>query len=189
MGEAIGGLVEGVIGIVGTAISAMEAHEVALENVDYYRAGAVDEQVAALDREQTRRQEIRAKLGQQVTNLAKSGVTISGSPILALGELLRRGEEDLAAVRREGDLAVREQLRQAETQLRLARTIRRTGNAQQAGGAFQAVGAGASRLSSMRRNTGNNDQPSTFRENGNTFSSQSDADFFADQNQLFWEDA
>lgn len=127
MGSMVGGIVLGVLEIFGNVQQNKAEHKAAIENADYYAKGAVDEAVAALDREQVRREEIRTHLGQQIAKLGKSGVSVSsGSPILAMGEILRRGEQDLAAIRRQGSQQVEDFLRAGRQEVDFARNARRS---------------------------------------------------------------
>lgn len=126
MSEMRGGILGGgALDIAGSVLETRGKHRAALENVDFYRQGAVDEAVAALDREQVRRTQLREVLGQQVVDVAKSGVGFTGSAILALNESVLRGEQEMLALKRQGESRVSDFLRAASGELDTARQARR----------------------------------------------------------------
>lgn len=127
MAQMIGQIVEMGIGFGAGAMQATAEHDLSLEQSKYYTQAAADEIVAGADREQVRREQIRKQLGQQVTTVAKSGVTFSGSPLLALGETLRLGEEDMLALRRENRQRVGDLERAGQQARDYAEYIRKTG--------------------------------------------------------------
>lgn len=127
MSSMIGSIVGGVLDMAGTAMQQKVEHEAALENSDFYRQSAVDEGVEALDREQVRRTQIREALGQQVVGVAKSGVSFTGSAILALNDSIQKGEQDMIALKRHGEHQVSDFLRAAKGELEVARNVRRVG--------------------------------------------------------------
>jgi len=127
MSEAAGGIIGGVLGIFGTAIENRAVEQAATENYEFYRQGAIEEGVAALDREQVRRTQLREALGQQVVGVAKSGVSFTGSVILALNESILRGEQDMLALKRQGEQQVSDFLRAASGEWQIASTARKLG--------------------------------------------------------------
>jgi hypothetical protein len=136
----VGSYVGMVLDDIGGQQSTRAEHGAAMENVSYYRESAVQEGVAGLDREQVRRQQLREALGQQVVGVAKSGVSFTGSVILALNESILRGEQDMHALKRQGQQQVDDFMRAARGELTAAKVIRRSGSLKRATTAANSYG-------------------------------------------------
>lgn len=169
MAQMIGSIVGGVLDIGGTAMQAFEEHGKALENYVYYSEQAGLEQLAAADREQAQREEMRRQLGQQVTGVAKSGVGFTGSPLLALGETLRRQELDALALRRQDKQAIEEFQRLAKGQMDYAKYIRRSGG-------MKIASSGANTTMNIINSRQPSQQKQTKTTNYGTWSGNSPAD-------------
>lgn len=177
MSSNAGGLIGTIFQMVGSGRAAMATHDLALENADYYLNNAINELVRTEDRKELKRQEIRTAIGQQKTGYAKGNVAISGSAILALAETAKRGESDLIAIDRQGIQAYNDQILNMENQIDIAKNARRNW-------AFSSAQAAVQTGTQIygQASQGSTEQVTT--DQGLTYESQEDADYFASQDEL-----
>jgi len=155
-----------VIGIIGAVVSAYGSYRQGQyqKSLGEYQAKSAEQQadtaeqlaLQAGDAEETSfKKRARAQWGTDIVNIAKSGVNMTGSPLMVMSEIAKETELEAYSIRRNAQINAVNSVYQGQL---ISNEAKATGNAGYQQGVYNTVGSlmqsGSSIYSSVSRNSG-----------------------------------